>query len=139
MLFTHYSEIRSRLWRWPDFAPREPNLACPCCGAFFLDEAAMDRLQAARTAAGRAFRINSGHRCPIHNARVGGAPMSRHKRIAFDISLAGHDPVDLLEACRTAGFTAFGFYRTFLHVDTRPGRRWSTPGGRQTWNGLVNL
>ncbi len=139
MLFSHYSQVPSGLWRWPDFAPDEPNIACPCCGEFFLDESTMTRLQAARDAAGRAFRINSGHRCSIRNALVGGAPLSQHKRIAFDIALAGHEPAALLEACRGAGFTTFGFYATFLHVDTRPGRRWATKGGRRTWNGLVNF
>lgn len=139
MLFAHYSEVPAAAWRWPNFAADEPNLACPCCGAFFFDETAMDRLQAARTATGRGVNINSGHRCPIHNARVGGAPMSQHKRIAFDISLRGHGPADLLDACRQAGFTTFGFYRTFLHVDTRPGRRWIMQGGRRTWNGLVTF
>ena len=138
MLYAHFSEVPPGRWRWPNFAAAEPNLACPCCGAFFLDETAMDRLQAARTAAGRAFRINSGHRCPIHNARVGGAPMSQHKRIAFDISLRGHKPAGLLAACRRAGFTGFGFYRTFLHVDTRLRRcQWMTKGGRGTWRNLV--
>ena len=65
---------------------------------------------------------------------------SRHLKIAFDISLTGHDPAVLLAACRTAGFKAFGFYRTFLHVDTRPrGCQWITKGGNETWKNLVTL
>lgn len=137
MLYTHVRDIPAGAWRWRNFAPDEPNLACPCCGEFFLEEPAMDRLQRARDLVGRPFRINSGHRCPIHNARVRGAPLSRHKvAIAFDINLAGHDPRQLYEACREAGFSTFGFYGTFLHTDTRPGRRWFTKAGRARWSGL---
>ena len=140
MLYDHWSQVPESEWRWPSFAPDEPRLACPCCGAFFLDADAMDRLQAVRNALGRPLRVNSGHRCPIHNARVGGAPLSMHKmRIAFDLDLAGHDPSRLLAACRGAGFNGFGFYATFLHVDTGRPRRWGTKAGRKTWTGLVTF
>lgn len=138
MLYDHWRDIPAGVWRWGNFAPDEPNLACPCCGEFYLDPDAMDRLQAARDILGRSMRINSGHRCPIHNARVGGAPMSWHKlQIAFDISIAGHDPRALLDACREAGFSTFGFYGTFLHTDTRPGRRWFTKAGRTVWQSVI--
>ncbi|MFI2810156.1 D-Ala-D-Ala carboxypeptidase family metallohydrolase [Microbulbifer sp. JSM ZJ756] len=135
MLYPHYSEIPESVWRWPDFSPQEPNLACPCCGEFYLNVAAMDALQAVRDEIKRPIRINSGHRCALHNARVGGAPLSQHKLIAFDLSLAGHDRLALRDACKRAGFTGFGYYRTFLHVD--PGRRrfWYGRGARQLWNG----
>jgi uncharacterized protein YcbK (DUF882 family) len=83
-------------------------------------------------------QILSGHRCPIHNARVGGAPLSRHKiHIAFDINLAGHDLAGLLAACRQAGFTGFGYYQTFLHVDHGRPRRWWSKGGQKAWHGLI--
>ncbi len=138
MLYDHWLDVPAGAWRWGNFAPDEPNLACPCCGEFYLDPDAMDRLQHARDILARPMRINSGHRCPIHNARVGGAPMSRHKlQIAFDISLAGHDPRALLDACREAGFSTFGFYGTFLHTDTRPGRRWFTKAGRAVWQSVI--
>lgn len=133
MLFAHFTEVPGTSWRWPSFRPDEPNLACPCCGEFYLDSNAMDRLQAARAELGQPMRINSGHRCAIHNARVGGAPLSQHKLIAFDISLAGHTRNGLFAACEAAGFTTFGFYQTFLHVDTRPGRRWFGKGARPLW------
>lgn len=42
-----------------------------------------------------------------------------HKRLAFDIALAEHDPGHLFAAARAAGFTGFGFGQTFLHLDTR--------------------
>lgn len=81
------------------------------------------------------LRITSGRRCALHNADVGGAPLSRHKlAIAADIALTGHDPAGLARAARSAGFTGIGFGRTFLHVDNRARpARWHYPGGRAAW------
>lgn len=129
LLVDHPSEIQD--WRWPNFTPAE--IACPCCGEVYLDADSMDALQEARAAAGRLFILNSAHRCAIHNARVGGAPLSQHKWIAFDISLAGHDRIRLFEILREAGFGSFGFYRTFIHADMRPGRRWYGKGVNKLW------
>lgn len=133
MIYSHYSLVPSETWRWPNFSPLE--IACPCCGEVFLDVDAMDKLQRTREIMGKPLRINSAHRCPIHNARVGGAPLSQHKKIAFDISTHGHDRQKLYKACVDAGFTTFGFYTTFLHVDTRLGRRWySSERAKELWN-----
>ncbi|MDE2182897.1 MAG: hypothetical protein KGJ78_07740 [Alphaproteobacteria bacterium] len=95
------------------------ELACPCCGEVCFWPPALDSLEALRRRLGAALRITSGHRCALHNARVGGAPLSQHKRLAFDIALAGHDRVHLAAAARAAGFTGFGFGQTFLHLDRR--------------------
>jgi len=103
--------------RWPHFAPRE--IACRCCGEICVWPEALDALERLRTAINRPLHIDSGHRCALHNARVGGAPMSLHKRLAFDIALNRHDPRALAMAARAAGFTGFGFGQTFLHLDTR--------------------
>ena len=84
----------------------------------------MDRLQAARVAVGRPFRINSAHRCWRHNLAVGGVPGSAHRRLAADISLIGHNRFDVLTACKAVGFTGFGYYQTFLHVDLGRKRFW---------------
>ena len=84
----------------------------------------MERLQAARNEVGRPFHILSAHRCSLHNARIGGAPLSQHLRLAVDISLHGHNKRALRTACRRAGFTGFGFYSTFLHIDLGRPRHW---------------
>jgi len=84
----------------------------------------MDRLQAARERVGRAFVIHSAHRCALHNARVGGAPLSQHLRLAVDIGLVGHDRMEVLRALRAAGFTGFGYYRNFIHADFGAARSW---------------
>jgi len=84
----------------------------------------MEKLQAARNEVGTPFHILSAHRCSLHNARIGGAPLSQHLRLAVDISLRGHDLQVLLEASRRAGFTGFGYYNAFLHIDLGRPRHW---------------
>lgn len=134
MLYQHYSEIPSSLWRWENFSPDEPGLACPCCGEFFLDFASMDGLQAIRTWLGKPIKLNSGHRCPIHNAHVGGAPLSCHKWFAADINLHGHNRHTVHDFAQAAGFTGFEFYKTFLHVDRGRPRFWYSQGAKEIWN-----
>ncbi len=94
----------------------------------------MDCLERLRKARGTAVVLNSAHRCALHNARVGGAPLSQHKKIAADVRLQGHDPHALFKDALASGFSSFGFYITFLHMDLRPGRRWSAKGSERTWN-----
>jgi hypothetical protein len=137
MLYEHFSLVPWDYGRWPNFSPGEPGLSCRCCGEFFLDPAAFDLLQALRDRLRRPIALNSGHRCAFHNARVGGRPRSMHKRLAFDVSLQGLVPEALLAAARATGFRGFGFYETFLHLDTGRSRRWITKGGRKTWTGVA--
>jgi len=132
----HYSEVPWESARWPNFFPVE--LACSCCGELLFLPDHFDCIQSVRTDLGQPLILNSAHRCAIHNARVGGAPLSEHKKIAFDINLSGHDKAALLSACRRAGFTGFGFYSTFLHVDCGRPRRWWSKGGLKVWNGLIS-
>lgn len=137
MLLRHFSDVDPAIWRWKNFSPDEPGLACPHCGELYIDFVAMDMIQMARDILGKPIKLNSGHRCPIHNAMVGGAPMSQHKLLAFDINLRRHDRREVLTACKQAGFTTFGFYMTFLHTDPRPGRRWFGRGGQVAWSGVI--
>lgn len=110
-------------WRWPHFTPQE--MASRGDGSLRLSGDAMDALEAARVALGEPFIILSAYRDPLHNARVGGAPLSRHKMgDAFDIALRGHRKTELYAACKAAGFRGFGMYKTFLHVDMGPERTW---------------
>lgn len=103
--------------RWPNFSPRE--LACPCCGEIDVREDALDAIQRLRHAMGAPLIIDSGHRCAIHNAMVGGAPLSQHKALAFDVRLYGHDPMALRAHARAVGFRGFGYGNSFLHLDVR--------------------
>ena len=109
--------------RWPHFTLHE--IACHCCGELYVWPQALDALERLRLAMNAPLHLNSAHRCALHNARVGGAPLSQHKKLAFDVALGGHDPAKLAGAARDAGFTGFGFGQTFLHLDTRAHRaRW---------------
>jgi len=60
--------------------------------------------------------------------------LSEHKKIAVDISLKGHDRIELRDACIEAGFMGIGYYGTFLHVDMGRHRWWASKAGRQLWN-----
>lgn len=137
MLYSHFSLAPWNSSRWPNFTPRE--FACSHCGEFFYEESVFDKAQHLRQALQDPVRINSAHRCDIHNALVGGAPLSQHKRIALDVSLHGHDR-DLVRQCaKEAGFTGFGFYQTFIHLDTGPRRFWF--GGkvsRSAWGNMTD-
>ena len=107
---------------WPNFTKAE--MSCRHCGEYFYWPEFMEKLQTARLRVGRPFHILSAHRCSLHNARIGGAPLSEHLRLAADISLHGHDRRALLMACRRVGFHGFGFYSTFLHIDLGRPRHW---------------
>ena len=109
-------------WLWPNFTPAE--MACRHCGESYEWPEFMDRLQIARDSIGRPFRILSAHRCALHNARVGGAPLSQHLKLAVDVSLKGHEPRYLYAMCKRAGFRGFGFYTSFLHIDLGRSRHW---------------
>src|SRR5690348_6267926 len=117
MLLTHWSRVESDSARWPHFTPHE--LACHCCGEMCAWSEALDAIERLRSAMNAPLVINSGHRCALHNARVGGAPRSLHKQLAFDVSLAAHDPAQLERAAHASGFRGFGYGQTFLHLDTR--------------------
>ncbi|PHR61365.1 MAG: hypothetical protein COA43_03180 [Robiginitomaculum sp.] len=129
-----YPKIKSRThrWAWRSFTPSE--MACPHCGEIYDWPEFMTRLQAARDRNGNPFVINSAHRCGLHNARVGGAPLSQHLKLAVDISLKGHDRHILYQNCKEAGFTGFGFYTSFLHVDLGRRRHWfGNQKAKQLW------
>ena len=120
----------SVIWSYPNFSKSE--FSCKCgCGDSEMSAELLNRLQSARTEIGKPFRINSAKRCRLHNARVGGAPMSFHKTgEAVDISTNGHDREALFKALMNSGFTGFGFYQTFIHVDIGRPRSWS--GGKES-------
>ncbi|MEM7662039.1 MAG: D-Ala-D-Ala carboxypeptidase family metallohydrolase [Pseudomonadota bacterium] len=125
MLFETRRQARdalTRIWRWPHFSVQELGCRCGgrfCGGAYWHDEAFLDALEIMRTDVGAPLVITSGHRCPQWNAAVGGAPRSRHKTIAVDIRLAGHNRHELKAAAEHAAFSGFGLARTFLHLDRR--------------------
>jgi uncharacterized protein YcbK (DUF882 family) len=112
-------------WPWKFFTPKE--MADRSTGELQIDPAFLDRLDLLRSDFGRPLRILSAYRTPLHNAFVGGAPLSRHLTAnAADISIVELEggKTTLRSLAFQAGFRGFGYYRTFLHVDTGPAREW---------------
>ena len=110
-----------------------PSKQDPICN---IDPGSLDKLQKLRDLIGLPLTIHSACRCRPHNAAIGGADNSYHiadSRIAsraFDVGLPrlkGKQPYadrtmkpeELLVWGRKAGFTSFGLYNTFVHMDDR--------------------
>lgn len=127
----HWRKVNSSVWPSKNFTPRE--LASKGNGAVRTHTSSLMKLQALRDLWGRPMVINSGYRDPAYNRKVGGAVRSQHKEgKAFDISVRGlthQEKRQLVGYAYQVGFTAFGGYNTFLHVDDRDGAaRWG-----QSW------
>jgi len=139
VLYEHYSQAPWEESRWPNFSAAE--VSCRHCGEYYHFEWMLDAIQAVRRNLNRPVGINSAHRCPLYNASaaIGGAALSEHKmRLAFDIAIGSHNPLRLYQALCAAGFSTFGAYGTFVHVDARKGRRWATRAGRKVWGGIID-
>lgn len=83
--------------------------------------------------------INSGYRCPEHNAKIGGAPKSQHVTgSAADFTVKGVKTLDLYNyIIKTYDDRPLGIAKRiskdphagFVHLDTRGKRaRWTYPG-----------
>ena len=119
----HWRDIPTQDWPYPFFTPQE--LASKGDGSIKINEAALLKLIEVRRAMDCPLIIDSAYRDPLHNARVGGAPLSRHKfGDAFDVNTQGIDQEKLHQIAIEKGFKGFGFYRTFLHMDTYKNRIW---------------
>jgi len=120
------TENNQEVWRWPNFTVEE--LGCRHCGTDGCSDEAKDLLQTLRDRVARPLRINSAYRCSIHNLAVGGSKHSRHMYgDAFDIGTAGwtKSEVDLfILSAKHVGFTGFGRYQNFIHIDTGRPREW---------------
>lgn len=110
---------------------REAEFACNHCGQLHPDgvpQALVDALERIRAHYGVPVNINSGYRCRVHNANVGGAVNSLHlEGKAADFWMAGIDPkqvyCDIDNHWPNGGL---GEYDTFTHIDVRGYHaRWS--------------
>lgn len=123
MMYAHYSAIPNSVWRWRHFKPIE--IASKGDRSILVVPQALDCLEQLRLAMGRPLVILSAYRDPLHNARVGGAPLSQHKfGRAFDLRLDDIDRDELISKARACGFNGIGSYKTFVHVDIGPSRTW---------------
>lgn len=111
--------------RWPNFVPSE--LVSRGNGALRLHYKTMDSLQQLRDLVGAPIRVNSYYRDPAYNTKVGGAVDSYHMagRAVDTPSYNTHRGRHwLIHHATVAGFTGFGFYPGFTHIDTGPKRFW---------------
>ena len=98
------------------------EMVCPCCGRVFIDDRLFPILDRIREAVGQPVIINSGYRCPSHNADVGGVPDSQHlSGSAADITYEGVDVEKLTYIAIDSGASGVGSYfnQGFVHVDCR--------------------
>ena len=105
----------------------EKEFYCPCgCGLGFrdMDEDFVNMIDRARGHAGVPFRHNSTIRCMKHNLskEVGGSKTSSHpKGLADDIEVRNsYERFRILHGLKKVGFTRFGIYENFIHVDGDP-------------------
>lgn len=125
----HYNDAKHCIsWAWPDFHPKE--LACKCCGNLLVTQKsvdAWDKIQKFRNIVRVPVIINSAYRCKDYNRKVGGVKNSYHlKGRAFDVPITESLPRGLIHtAAREAGFTGFGDYKDFVHIDTGRARNWT--------------
>ena len=110
----------------PNFERNEFDCRCGC-GFNNVKDMFLWRLQFARTEAQMPFIVNSGCRCPKHNAskRVGGKPDSDHlKGEAADIKVSNSsERWRVVNAAINAGFRRIGIGDGFVHL----GVNWSNP------------
>ena len=69
-----------------------------------------------------AIIVNSGYRCPEHNAAVGGSSSSYHmKGMAIDLKATGATPAELYDylTARYPSKYGIGLYHSFVHIDCR--------------------
>ena len=95
------------------------------CTSTLHDPELSKYLQKIRDHFGKPVYINSGYRCDIYNAEVGGVTNSFHKQgMAADISVEGIAPANVAKYAESIGVLGIGLYETdtdgyFVHVDTR--------------------
>ena len=99
---------------------------CNCHGRIKVKHRLIELLEQLRELCGnRPLYINSGYRCPTHNAAVGGAASSQHcLGTAADVSRpAGMTFEDFVSAVKQLSFDGIGLYPgdDFIHVDIRDG------------------
>ena len=136
VLYSHWRDIKH--WHWKNFKPSE--FASKSNGEFYWHIKTFDAIQRAREILGKPVYINSAHRDWLYNIAVGGAPRSAHLFIALDISTRGHNRAEVYNALTEAGFKSFGFYKTFIHADMRPNRRWfGSVAAKAVWQPILSM
>lgn len=95
------------------------EFACPCCKQMPMDPGFLAKIDEARTISGVPYSINSGYRCPKHNAEVGSTTKNHTSGKASDIKCEDmFSRLLVLYGLLMAGFKHIGIAKTFIHADT---------------------
>lgn len=87
-----------------------------------IDKRLVDVLDRIRERLGVPITVNSGYRCPEHNAEVRGVSDSQHVLgTAADVTYDGIDVDTLAEIAEECGADGIGkyYHQDFVHVDVR--------------------
>ena len=124
VIYENWQDVPRSVWTFEFFSPAE--IACKGTGEILINVEGLQALDALRREIGVPFSPNSAYRSAYHNARVGGAPLSRHcLGDAFDIPLSVASKEAIERVGRLVGFQGFGLrYNTFVHVDMGRRRTW---------------
>lgn len=136
--FPHHSEVPEGWYRSAHYPLDHPRLHSRDDGSLLYDERLLRFIDRTVDQLGHTPTLNSTYRSPVLNARVGGAPRSRHVQgLAVDLGFAGKDfdPLALVVAGIVSGAKGVGLYRTFVHFDLREGRTgfWINKGAVAFW------
>lgn len=105
---------------------RVKEFACKCgrCKEALIDDVLVAQLQAIRNHFGASIHINSGYRCPSHNAAVGGHKQSGHLQgMAADIVVRGVKPKEVAKFAESMGIVRIGLYDSFVHIGSGNAKR----------------
>ncbi len=97
------------------------QFACKHCGENKTNLAFFSRLQDALLYLTFTPTVNSGYRCPEHNAAVGSKAPEHPAGLAADLGVVnGQQRIELAAALLRAGFLRLGVASAFIHVDVYP-------------------
>ncbi len=111
------------------------EMMCKCgCKECRMAKSFMDRLDGLRWAYNKPLIVNSGYRCPSHNARVSrktGEDGPHTRGHAVDLRVSGHDAYTIVRLATALGFTGIGVAQSgtgrYIHLDDltdHPYRPW---------------
>ena len=106
------------------------------CGGSFISPKVLDGLNKIRETTQRRFRVTSGYRSRDKNKKVGGVSKSMHiKGLALDMTVPKPYRSVFYAAAVKAGFTAFGWGNTTVHIDMGTKRWWTYDEKGRNMNG----
>ena len=102
------------------------EFACKHCGENKIDQRVLTMCQTIREALGVPVHVNSGYRCPTHNANVGGVKGSQHtlgKAADLSCSLGAQKMFETVKKLKAEGkleeleYCILYKKKNFIHVD----------------------